>query len=50
MIPSGICVIRPVKLCAPHLNNLREPLEKDRFDLLVQLRNPLFEVGVTLQV
>ena len=50
MVPSGIRVVRPVEFGAPHLNDLREPLEKDQFDLLVQFRNPVFKVGVTFQI
>lgn len=50
MVSTGIPIIRPVKLGAPHLNDLREPLEKNHFDLLVQFRNPLLQVGVTFQV
>ena len=50
MIPSGIRVVHPVELCAPHLNDLCEPLKKDQFDPLVQFCNPVFKVGVTFQV
>ena len=35
VVPSGICVVRPVEFGAPYLYDLREPLEEDQFDLLV---------------
>ena len=50
VIPSGVRVVRPVELCAPHLNYLGEPFKKDHLDPLVQFRNPVFEVGVAFQV
>jgi hypothetical protein len=50
VIPSSIRVVRPVKLGAPYQDDLREALKKDQFDLLIQFRNPVFEVGVTLQI
>lgn len=50
MVSSGIRVVCPVEFGAPHLNNLRKPLEKDQLDLLVQFCNPVFKVGVTFQV
>lgn len=50
MVPSGVRVVSPVEFGAPHLNDLGEPLEKDQFDPLVQFCNPVFKVGVTLQV
>ena len=50
VVPSGVRVVCPVEFCAPHLNDLREPLEKDQFDPLVQFCNPVFKVGVTFQV
>lgn len=50
VIASGIRVIHPVKLGAPYLNDLHEPPEKYLFDPLVQFRDPLIKIGVTLQV
>ena len=48
MISSDIRVVRPVELGAPYLNDLHEPLEKYLFDPLVQFRDPLLKIGVTL--
>ena len=50
VITSVIRVIRPVELGAPYLNDLHEPIEKYLFNPLVQFRDPLIEIGVTLQV
>ena len=50
VIPPSIRIVHPIKLGAPYLNNLCEPLEKNQLDLLVQFRDPVFKVGVTLQV
>ena len=50
VIPPSIRIVCPVKLGAPHLNDLREPLEKHQLDLPIQFRDPVFQVGVTLQV
>jgi hypothetical protein len=50
VIPSGIRVVRPVELGAPHLDDLREPLKEDQLDFLVQFCNPVLEVRVTFQV
>ena len=50
VIPSGVRVVRPVELRAPHLNDLSEPSKEDHFDPLVQFCNPVFEVGVAFQV
>jgi len=50
VVPSGIRVVTPVELGAPHLNDVREPLEKDQFDLLVQFCDPVLKVRVAFQV
>lgn len=49
-ISSRVAIVRPVKLLTPEMDDMREPLKKDTFDLLVQLRNPLVEVRVAFQV
>ena len=50
MVTTGIRIVRPVELGAPHLNDLREPLEQDQFNLFIQIRNPVFQVGIAFQV
>ena len=53
-IPQGrqgaLRVVLPVELGAPYLNDLREPLQEDAFYPLVELSDPMLEVGVAFQV
>ena len=49
-LPSTIGVLQTVELGAEHLNRLGQPLEEDPFYPLVKFGDPLFEVGITLQV
>lgn len=49
-ISSRVTIVRPVKLLTPEVDDMRKPLEKDAFDLLVQLGDPLVEVRVAFQV
>jgi len=47
---TSISVIHTIKLRAPHLNDLRQPLQQDSFNSLVQFGNPMFKVSIALQV
>lgn len=49
-ISSRVTIVRSVKLLTPEMDDVRKPLKKDAFDLLVQLCNPLVEVRVAFQV
>lgn len=43
-------IVRSVEFRAPHLDDMCKSLEQDAFDLLVEFRDPVVKVGVTLQV
>ena len=49
-LPSAVRVLQTVELGAEHLNSLGQSLEEDPFYPLIQFGDPLFEVGITLQV
>ena len=47
---STLRIILPIEFGAPHLDDLREPLQEDAFYPLVELGNPVLEVCVALEV
>lgn len=47
---SRVAIVGPVELCAPYLDDVRQALEEDALYPFVQLRHPLFEIGVALEV
>ena len=48
--PSGISIFSALKLGTPNLNNVDQPLQKNPRYSLVELSDPVFEVGIALEV
>ena len=49
-IPSRIVVIGSIKLGAPYLDDLGQPLKEDSFDALVEFCYPIIQVRIAFQV
>lgn len=49
-LASTVRVLQTVELGAEHLYRLGQPLEEDPFYPLIEFGDPLFEVGIALQV